>query len=902
MLGRRSVRILVVALAAAGSLTCGESAGPDPNAVASVAITPHAGSIDTGDSLQLSAVAHNAAGDQLNGKSFAWSTLDQTLVTVGSNGRVHGRWPGTARVVAASDGKADTAFVTIIAKITALTITPAVDTLRSLGDVATLTVHAAIDTQAYTGGGSYSWDVSDTAVIGFQSVSFDSTTATIVARRDGAAYVRVREARGVRDSLRIVVRQRVAAILVPQSTVAFRGCPNRIVALAIDARNNAVAGAVLAWATTDSSRATVDASGLVTPLIAGSDTIVISSGDVTRRVALVVNVAATPTLETRGAVAGVTAVGVGQYALAFGDLGSSFPYYLAPARFRVVSSDTTILKSVPADTVSYFVSTTITAGPVRLVGRAVGSVTLTPYLCDVAGPSVPFPVTRATLVIGAPASPARTDDPPVYLGARTRDSTGGFQFIAQPLTVRFTATDTTVIMPDSAYQHLPVGTDQTAMRFTFTDSGTTRVVLLDSSGASLPDSSSPVHVRYPPLFIFSDGAGQADTLHIGMRQKPYYDVYRARVGLDRFVSGQPLVVHVSTSDGAVVAVGPDSAEIPVGQSATTGAFDIASRDSRGTAIVTARAFRHEDDRMAIVVGRPAVRVLGPSPDFALYPGDLGQVQVFAVDSATGSFGFPTEAVTFSLTVSDTSVVSLDSATLTVPGGDQASAVAGMTFKKPGTVTITATDPRVAPYSYAPGTSLPFTVLMPYLVADSVFSLGIGQTFGFFVNVNGRLKPGDVVHLEHRNPAVAMLADTIMTGSGAVGATGIAAGVDTVIATAPGFTPDTGTIVVGPGIIELDYWPPVDLTVGQIWSPPISLGLFAPDGGVRLTADTMSITLTPNANIEFLKDGVPVTSVTVVAGDHSSEQFSLRAKAAGTGTVTFSAPNYTPLTKSVTISP
>jgi hypothetical protein len=160
----------------------------------------------------------------------------------------------------------------------------------------------------------------------------------------------------------------------------------------------------------------------------------------------------------------------------------------------------------------------------------------------------------------------------------------------------------------------------------------------------------------------------------------------------------------------------------------------------------------------------------------------------------------------------------------------------------------------------------------------------------------------VVHLEHRNPAVATLADSIMTGSGVVSVTGLAAGVDTVIATAPGFRPDTGTIVVGTGMIGLDYWPPTDLAVGQTWSPPISLSVFAPNGGVRNTASATDFTITANANIEFIKDGVPVTTVTVLAGQHGSEQVYLRGKAAGTGTVTFSAPNYTPLNKSVNVAP
>ncbi len=790
----------------------------------------------------------------------------------------------------------------VIPKITTLTLTPALDTLTALGATVNVTVHAWVGIKGYAGG-SYTWDLTDTTVARLLPSGPDSVR-TVQASKNGSTFLRVREAGGAVDSARIVVHQRVASILAAQSNQAFRGCPVRLHAFPVDALNNTVPGAVLAWTSTDTTLARVDSSGLVTPRAAGVDTIVISSQGVSRRVALIIDVAATPTFQASGAYAPVTAVGVGQYSLGFGNLDPSFPYYLAPARFRVVSSDTTILKAFPADTEGYLVSTTLLAGPVRLVGRAVGSVTLTPYLCDAAGPSVSFPVTRAKLKFFSTLdSTARTDDPHVNLNVRTQDSTGAVQFTAVPLTVRNTATDTNVIRPDSTYRHLPVGTDQTYMGFTFADSGRARIVLLDSSGTFLPDSSAAVYVRYPPLYIFSDASVATDTLHVGLRQKPFYDVYRARVGLDRFVAGASLRVSVSTSDSAIARVSSDSLEIPVGQSASTTGFDIAARDTRGTAIVKAHAQRHVDAQSVIVVGRPAVQVHGPGPDVALYPGDPGWgIQVFAVDSATGTPGFPTESVTFSLMVSDTAVIALDSATVTVPGGDYSSAFSGLTFKKPGTVTITATDPRVAPYSYAPGTSTAFTVLAPYLDAVSDFSLGIGQTFGFWVNVNGRLSQGDVVHLAHRNPAVATLADTTLAASGAVGATGLAAGVDTVIVTAPGFRPDTGTIVVGPGTIGLDYWPPTDLAVGQTWSPPISLRVFAPNGEVRVTASTTNFTLTANANIEFIMDGVPVTTVSVLAGQHMSEQFYLRGKAAGTGTVTFSAPNYTTLNKAVTVSP
>ena len=787
------------------------------------------------------------------------------------------------------------------APITRISVTPALDTITAISAVAVVTVHAWSGARSHAAG-SYTWELTDSTVAALVPYGTTDSSRTVQAWKNGTTLLRVREADGAIDSALIVVHQRAASILTAQATPAFRGCVAQLHAVAVDELNNPVPASVLTWTSLDTTLARVDSAGLITPRAAGVDTVVISSQGVTRRVAVLISVAATPTLQTSGSYAPATAVGVGQFALGYGNLNPTFPYYLAHARFRVVSSDTTILKSFPADTEGYLVSTTLLAGPVRLVGRAVGTVSLTPYLCDAAGPSVSFPVTRAKLkLFSALDSTARTDDPSMNLNVRTQDSTGTVQFLAIPLTLRTTATDTSVIRPDSAYRHVPVGTDQTDASFTFADSGLARIVLRDSGGTFRPDSSSLVHVRYPPLVLFSEGAGVGDTIHIGLRQKPFYDVYRAKVGLDRFVSGAPLRIDISSGD-SLIARASDSLEVPVGASATATGFDIAARDTRGTTIITAHAYRHVDDQLAIVVGRPAAQLRGPGPDDALYPGDAGYVQIFAVDSATGTIGFPTESVTFVLTVSDTAVIALDSPTVTIPAGDYASTLSGIVFKRPGTVTITATDPRIAPYSYAPGTTTPFTILQPYLDAMSELSLGIGQTFGYWVNVNGRLGQGDVVHLAQRNPAAATLADSTLATSGAVLAMGLAAGVDTVIVTATGFRADTGTIVVGPGTIGLEYWPPTQLAAGQTWATPTRIEVFAPNGEVRETAGTTDFTLAPNANIEFLKDGVPITTISVLAGQHSSDEFYVRAKAAGTGSATFSAPNYTPLTKTVTITP
>jgi hypothetical protein len=901
MLPSRSVRAdLAVLIAAAISLTCGgETSGPDPNAVARVVISPDSGAIDTGDSLPFTAAARNASGADLSGKTIVWSTLDATLVGVTGSGMVHGHWPGTARVVATSEGKADTAQVRVKAKITSITVTPGLDTLHSLRATMNLVVQASIDTQSYTGG-SYTWQIVDTTVAAVSGLSPDATHAGIIARANGTTFVQVVEARGARDSARIVVHQRPKTIIVvPPQLRGYRACPFPVTVFVVDSLGSPVANVRVTWSSMDTTLARIDSSGLVTPLAPGLDTIVVQAAPVSRSAPLTIGIAPSVTLQTLGAASPVTTVGRGQFALGIGSLGGGSSD--APARFSIVSSDTTVV-AVPSDTsVSAGQSS---FGPLRLVGRKIGTVTLTPYLCDVPGSSVGFTVTRPVLGLsGAPATTARTDDPPASLAVLTRDTTGALQYVADPVTVQITSTNATVLAPDSVYYHVPAAHFRADFGFTYPDSGSARLIITDSAGLYLSDSTPVVHVLYPPIY-FSDYLNSAfgDTVRMGMRQRAYPPNQRPQVVLDRLVVGAPLSIHLSMSDSTIAHITPDSVAIPVGGSGAP--IDIAGGDARDTATLTAHATRHLDGHLIVIVDRPKVTI--GTFNGGAFPGESIFVQVAAWDSATFAPGYPTEDVTFNLSASDPSVVSTGSTTVTIHAGTAASATIGLLAKGPGTTTITAYDPRVAAYAYAPGTTTPITVVAPSVSTDSTISLGIQQNWNLNVVENGPHPGGNVVHVQQRNPAVLLLSDTVLTiGVGGNYAslmlTSTASGVDTLIFSAAGYAPDTSIATVGLGKILLGSWPSTSMAVGD--SVPVYFYIGAPDGTQRVTADTVTFTLAPNANIEFHQDGAVITTVTIPAGDQYTQPFFyMKAKAAGTGSVTISAPNYTPLTQSVTIAP
>jgi len=322
-------------------------------------------------------------------------------------------------------------------------VTPALDTLTALGATVTVTVHASIGVKGYSDV-SYTWELTDTTVARLLRFGPDSVR-TVQASKNGSTFLRVREAGGAVDSARIVVRQRPKTIYFAQQFRAYRACPFRLTAYVVDSLGSPVANANVTWSSTDTTLARIDSSGLVTPLAPGLDSIVVQAGPVRRSAALTITAAPTVTLQTFGVVSAVTTVGLGQYAVAKASLGGG--YNEAPARFSVVSSDTSIL-AVPYD--STVPMGWLDLALLHLVGRRTGAVTLTPYLCDVPGPPVSFTVTRPKLgLAGDLVTTARIDDPAVVLNIQTRDSTGAWQHVADPVVVRVTGTDSTVLRPDS---------------------------------------------------------------------------------------------------------------------------------------------------------------------------------------------------------------------------------------------------------------------------------------------------------------------------------------------------------------------------------------------------------------------------------------------------------------------
>lgn len=103
--------------AAASGVTGQTTVTVSPVPVASARITPdsaHNAALIAGDSLDLTVTTRDAGGAVLTGRTVTYTSTNNAVATVTAQGRIRAVDAGTARIIATSEGKADTANVTVV--------------------------------------------------------------------------------------------------------------------------------------------------------------------------------------------------------------------------------------------------------------------------------------------------------------------------------------------------------------------------------------------------------------------------------------------------------------------------------------------------------------------------------------------------------------------------------------------------------------------------------------------------------------------------------------------------------------------------------------------------------------------------------------------------------------------
>jgi uncharacterized protein YjdB len=238
-------------------------------AVASVAILPQAATIQRGSTAQLAANVTDESGAAVTDRAPTWTSSNSAVAIVSASGLVTAVTTGSASVVAALDGKADTASITVVAvPVGSVTVAPTTASL-TIGQGATFTATVKDANGAVVTDRPVTWTTSNAAVASVSQAgavkALTAGTAIISATSDGNS-----------GSATVTVAARsVDRVLVsPNSVSNLRGGHSvQLFAAAVDVNGDTISTATFTWHSGNTYVATVSSTGRVTAVHSGRTTI-----------------------------------------------------------------------------------------------------------------------------------------------------------------------------------------------------------------------------------------------------------------------------------------------------------------------------------------------------------------------------------------------------------------------------------------------------------------------------------------------------------------------------------------------------------------------------------------------------------------------------------------------------
>ncbi|MEP6618052.1 MAG: Ig-like domain-containing protein [bacterium] len=270
--------------------------------LARLVIAPHApANLILGATTTLTGTLYNFLGG-LWIKPIIWTSRDTTIATVDNTGQIAARKAGSVIIVATAAAQIDSVLVTVVSA--------AVSTV-------TVTASGSVAAGATTQASAQAFDASGTLITG-QIITWTSHSPTVATVSSTGMITGVSAGTviidaiggGVTGSASVTVTvplpaapKTVSVALVSGSLSV--GATTQASSAVRDSLGNLLSGLTIAWSSSNTSVATVSATGLVTSVAAGSATITATTGVVSGTAALVVTVsspAGTPYAETLAAL------------------------------------------------------------------------------------------------------------------------------------------------------------------------------------------------------------------------------------------------------------------------------------------------------------------------------------------------------------------------------------------------------------------------------------------------------------------------------------------------------------------------------------------------------------------------------------------------------------------------
>lgn len=297
-------RLLAAMLLLAG---CADSLGTSPsdpslpdtaaasNAVASVTITPGTASGSVGQTAQFTAVARNAAGTLLSGRTVTWSTGNNAVVSVTATGLATAIGGGSTTINATIGGVVGRANVSVtgaVISIASVVVTPGT-AAGAVGDRAQFVAAVKDATGAVLNSVKVVWSSTNAAVVTVDTAGYATAvgggTAEIVAT---AGNVTGRAAVTVTGPAATTV---ASVTVAPGTAGGSVGQSAQFTATVKDAAGNVLTGQSVTWTTSDPAVVTVNATGYATAVGGGSALITATAGGQSGQAAVTVTGSTIPT-------------------------------------------------------------------------------------------------------------------------------------------------------------------------------------------------------------------------------------------------------------------------------------------------------------------------------------------------------------------------------------------------------------------------------------------------------------------------------------------------------------------------------------------------------------------------------------------------------------------------------
>jgi len=264
--------------------------------VASVTITPQNDTVSVGAPKQLAATVVDANGHTITNPAVTWSSTNNGIAIVSSTGLVQGVSTGTAQIIAASGGKADTNTTLVVpASVATVNVSIGSSTI-AVGGTTVVTATSKDGTGNVLPGRSVTWSSGGAGTASVSAGGVDPTTQLDTATVTGVAIggpvsITATSSTNVQGSAQVTVATAINHInLSPNQFTMNTHATRAVTATAFDVNNHAISGVVFSWTTKSGGTiASVDQTGLVTGVGPGNDSVYASAQGITGGAGVTVN-------------------------------------------------------------------------------------------------------------------------------------------------------------------------------------------------------------------------------------------------------------------------------------------------------------------------------------------------------------------------------------------------------------------------------------------------------------------------------------------------------------------------------------------------------------------------------------------------------------------------------------